>query len=611
MHVFEAVLLCLVVAGWTHWLVSAYYVRRQFASHARADASFMPPVSILKPLKGLDANLYQNLKSFCRQEYPCFELLLGMRDADDPAMKVVRRLQRQFPHCAVRAFIAPDLGANPKSAILHELVQRANYKLLVISDSDIQVGRDYLRRVVAPLHDPSIGMVTCLYRSKCSDTLAAALGGLHVDLSFVPSATLGSHLPGVCYAFGATLAMRRDQLIAAGGYAAIADHLADDFQVCVNLQQSGLRIRLSDYLVTHGGGDDSLPAFWRRHLRWARTVRACAPLQYLGMIFTLSTPCAVALLVVTRFAAWAWGILLASLLLRWIIGWKICGWMSNRGLRRQLPWLPLSDCLDGLIWFTGLFGRRITWRGATYRLHPDGRLSEIGDGRWYDPAASFARGLVRRLDARLRRSQGIFEYSNDPHCIFRAEVAKANQEIVLDDGVCISPGDRVLELHLWNEHIPAVQRSAMMAWSRATSRRVVRSLVLLRGFLESRQDLHDVKAVRARTAFMPRSEKQLRRLVERFGFEFHGPTPMSTLGAKLHRAGENLLIWALIWTFNSSANLRALSGRPRYEVWMSRRMLRSHYGRKTARRTTAMVERQPWSTSKPSARKINARLPGE
>lgn len=587
MFMLYVILFVVLLVGWWHWLMSTccvfFLLRRR---RSAVVSGIAPPISILKPLKGLDPDLYENLASFCRQDYPCFELLVGTRDADDPALSVVRKLQRDFPQTSIRSLVTPNLGLNPKSSTLNELVKQAKYNLVIFSDSDIRVGSDYLSCVAAPLRDRSIGVVTCLYRSKWSNTFASIFGALHVDLSFLPSAALASCLPGIRYASGATLAVRRDQLIAVGNYASIADYLADDFLICAKLQNAGFRLKLSDYVVTHVTDGDRPDEFWRRQVRWARTIRATTPLQYLGILFTLTTPCSILLLAASGGAGFAWWVLIGSMVQRWLAGWCVCGATGNRALRRHLLWLPLSDCLDGLIWVAGLLGRHIIWRGSVFRLGPGGRLSQVVATPSHNgtPARRFdvARSMVRRLDQHLRQRDGIFEYTNDADCIFRIAIVTARRQTFLADGTDIAPGERIVELHLWNEHIPITRRSNLVGWSHDLSRRARRSLTLLNGWLEAHRELGEIKAIFARSALSARGDAQVQRLAERLGFEFHGAVAPRGVAGRLHRAGENLLVRAIIWTFNSAANPGPLMGRERHALWMSRRALRFRCAQRAA-----------------------------
>lgn len=593
-------MLGIVLLGWVYWLIAWWCVRRHFrgaCSHraelrvaSPAEPAFMPSVSILKPLKGIDPELKKNLASFCQQNYGEYEILFGVRDEADPAVDVVQQLREEFPDRAIRLLVAPDLGLNPKSAILHHLSRRARYEVLVISDSDIRVTEDYLKTVVAPLQDPAVGLVTCPYRSTLLGECVAALEAMHIDLAFLPAAVIGSLLPGVRYAFGATMAMRAADLHRSGGYEAIADALGDDYAIGSRLADLGLKIRLSDYIVDHVASDGKFRELWCREVRWARTVQTIAPLHYMGLLVPLCTLWACGVLIVSGLAPWAWGVLGATLLLRWIVTWGIAGSLGNKCLRRWLAWLPIRDLLDAGVWLAGLLGHRVTWRGRVYGLRHDGTLVPPNDA-----SIGLSRRLVRLLDWRLRISQGIFEYTSDPQCMFRINLSCAEESTKLRDGANISAGEELIELHIWNDHMPPIGPNGPdLAWANLVGGRIERSLHDLAAYISAHPNLSEIPALRANTTFMVRNERQLRRLVMHYGFEVQGIVQPNGAFARIRRFGENILVWLLVWTFNPGERKKTKLSRPRYAIWMSRSTLMSRYGGAPRRRNGD--GRQPWKS---------------
>lgn len=584
----ELLLTIALAVGWAYWLIACWSVGvrlRPLRPGPPDDGAAAPrPVSVLKPLKGAEPELYDNLASFCRQDAPDFELLFGVRDPKDPAVDVVRRLQRQWPNRSLRLFVAPDLGANPKVAILHELCRRARHEVLVVSDSDIRVGPDYLRRVVGPLHDPGVGLVTCLYRARGIRRLPEALEALYIDFTFLPSVAVGSFIPRLRTALGATIAVRRADVLRAGGYGVIADRLADDHAVAAMLTRPGRVCRLSSCVVEHAGGAMTWRDLWQRGVRWARTIRSAEPRRYLGLPVTFAVPCATLLAAASGGATWTWSVLAATVLLRMVVAGAIAVRIGDRTAWHWLAWLPIRDWLDVAVWGAGLVGDAVVWRGVRYRVRPDGILIPE---RHTEPgpvgASLFLRSVPRRwvvwVDRRVRAHEHIFEFAQDPSCMLRARWGRATRVIVLSDGTRVSPGDRYVELHLWNEHIARPGRAAdrNLAWAASAWRRTERSLGLLAEFLESREDLRDVRAVHGRAAFAPREPRRLMQIARRFGFEID-VVSATGLRSRLHDLGENVLVWGLAWAFNPGFGGGKVLSRPRHELWMSRDALVRRYG---------------------------------
>jgi ceramide glucosyltransferase len=369
----ETLLLLLIISSWTYWLL-AWWWTRSFFMQPEADASFAPGVSLLKPLRGVDVEAYENLTSFCKQDYPEFELLCGVADPSDPAVAVVQRLQRGYPDRRIRLIVAPPTGSNQKASILHQLALEARHQVLVISDSDMRVTPDYLRRVVAPLSDERVGLVTCPYRGRSPLTFTARLEALHMTATFLPSVIVARRFLEMRFAMGATVALRQGGLAQVGGFAAFADYLADDYQLAVRLAALGQRVQLSQYVVESVLGATSFREQWDREVRWQRTNRVNRPGEYPGMLLTFSTPLSVILVLVSGLAPVGWASLATSVILRWLLAWLSMGYAGDRAARSWLIWLPVRDLLSALVWCVGSLGRRIVWRGEEYALQPGGRM---------------------------------------------------------------------------------------------------------------------------------------------------------------------------------------------------------------------------------------------
>jgi ceramide glucosyltransferase len=605
----------MVVAGWAYW-GAAWWATRRFLGGARAvsdgikpdrfaaplagrfsgpseyapqagrlNESFTesknydiqtrrPNVSILKPLKGADENAYENFRCFCLQDYPDYEILFGVAGASDPAAALVRRLQREFPGRAIRLIVTLPGGANPKSATLRTLADAARGEVLVISDADVRVAPDYLSRVVAPLADEAVGLVTCPYRGLGPRGVAARLEALHMEAVFLPSVVFARRVMGQRVGMGATLAVRRADLARAGGYASIADHLADDYQVAVIIEKLGLRTHLSDHVVSCVLGKTRFADQWAREVRWARGIRVTCPGRYPGLLVTYPVCWAAALCAVSGFTRWAVCVLGLTLALRWLIAWDVGSLLGEPRDRRSLLWLPVREGMSFLVWCAGSVGSAITWRGERFVLLRDGRLAPPG------PPGGLIRGLVRRLDAFLRKRQGIFEYCDEPDCVLRISMGTCEEETELSDGTRLHPGDAMCELHLFNEHMPQLSGDgANIRWAVEMHRRFRHSLTKLAKAFGTDRRFDAVKGLHCVSVFGSRDgPKQTQRMAGRLHFDVFDFTRPPTLASRLHQAGENLLILGLVWTFNPAGLRTAKLARGRYRLCMSRGVLLGNYG---------------------------------
>lgn len=376
MGLMDAFLLILVSTSLAYWLLVWFTVEQFFTLPSQPPSKYQPSLSILKPVQGLDAQAYENFLSICQQDYPRYEVLFGVADGADPVVAVVQRIQQEHPEIPLRLVVVPRRAMNPKCSTLDRLAWEARHEILVVSDSDIRVTGDYLRRLVAPLENPRVGLVTCLYRNQIPQSVPAQLEALYLESDFLPSVILAHRLLGVRFGLGATLAMRRDDLMRLGGYASIADYLTDDYQITSRIAGLGRQVRISHYVVTHVLGKIEFREQWDREIRWARGIRASRPRQYPGLILTFSTPLAAILAVTSGFAVWTLAVLAMAMLIRWCVAWRMAHWLGQ-SRRRHLAWLPLRDVLTALVWCAAMVGRRIAWRGTVFSLLDDGRLEAV------------------------------------------------------------------------------------------------------------------------------------------------------------------------------------------------------------------------------------------
>lgn len=313
-------------------------------------------VSVLKPVSGAGGNLREALASHSRLDG---ELLCGVSSIDDPAVAIIR----EFPKA--RLVVSSTVTPNAKVAILIDLVKEARYDTIVVNDADICVEPDYLARVTAPLADPRVGLVTCLYRAS-GDTFAARFEALGVATDFAPS-TLVARLVGVDeFAMGSTLAFRRADLGKIGGFESIADYLADDYQLGHRIHELGLECVLSDVIVeTHLGG--SWRGVWQHQVRWARTIRVSKFYGYLGLPVTFATFWAL--------VCGSWRVGSAILLVRMLMAIE-AGWfkMRSKDVLKLFFLIPVRDLFGVAVWGAGLFGNTVIWRGRELRLDREGRI---------------------------------------------------------------------------------------------------------------------------------------------------------------------------------------------------------------------------------------------
>ncbi len=355
------------------------FLRERKAAAAPPPVAFTPPVSILKPLKGTDPEIYESFRSHCLQDYPEYEIVFGVSDATDAAVASVERLQREFPERSVRLVVCHEiLGANVKVSNLEQMVSVARYEHLIVNDSDIRVERDYLRRVLAPMADPQVGMVTCMYRGIASNTLGSRLEALGISTDFCAGVLAARQLEGgIRFGLGSTLAFRRGDLEKIGGFRALVDYLADDYELGKRIAELGRTVKLSDVVVETHLPEYGLRGFVLHQMRWARGVRDSRAGGYFGLISTFGLMWAVLLAIFAYAVPWAWALVAATLLMRFVVAFVVGGTVLNDGQVLRLCWLiPLRDVIAVGVWIASFAGHTVTWRGDLFLLNK-GKLSRI------------------------------------------------------------------------------------------------------------------------------------------------------------------------------------------------------------------------------------------
>lgn len=355
-----------LVATYSGW--SYFRVVRKTSSFA---SNFTPPVSILKPVCGLDREAYKNFVSFCRLDYPVYELLFGVLDADDPVIPVIKKLQRDFPDCPIRLLVgAPAVGTSPKTNNLSRLVREAKYDLLVINDSDVRVEADYLRDAVAPFCDPQVGAVTALFRSITEGDFASDLDAIGVPSDSSASTLVAQKFSRIDFALGWTMATTKQRLKEIGGFEAMADYHSDDFTLGNEISKRGYRIALMRKPVWMVFPREGLRQFLKHELRWSITLRNIRPVGYLGIAMTFGLPWAILAALVSRSTVGSATYLFAYLFLRLTMAWTIGAWGLDDPVVRKKLWLvPLRDAAGFLVWAAGFFSNKVSWRGKEYRVN--------------------------------------------------------------------------------------------------------------------------------------------------------------------------------------------------------------------------------------------------
>ena len=341
---------------------------RAFARRRKPRSARRPAITILKPVAGAEPALAENLRSFCKQDYPEFDVVFGVLDPNDPALAIIRRVAAEHPE---RTTVAVGNGIaehrNPKIATLAPMLPHAKHGLLAISDSDMRVGPDYLEAVASAFDDQRVGAATCVYRGEAADEgLASRLGAMVIVEQFTPSALAAMSLEPLTYCFGATMAVRRDVLDAVGGLSAIGAHLADDHALGNLVSAHGRRVAFAPYAVTNIVSEPGLRALFLHELRWARTIRAVRPKSYAGIILTYPLPLALLYAAMTRDRGRILAVVALAALARLALHHEAQHALGSR--RRPSPALiPLRDALGVAVWVMGLRGSTVRWRGRLLR----------------------------------------------------------------------------------------------------------------------------------------------------------------------------------------------------------------------------------------------------
>ncbi len=379
MPLWRMAILLLALAPLGYYLAGTLAALRFFKrERAKNLPDFMPPVSLLKPVRGVDFASRENFLSFCQLDYPDYEILFCVNAMSDPAVSLIEEIIREYPQRRIRVLSgAEQFGSNRKVNNLILLTREAAHEILVQSDGDVRVGPRYLKEVVASFSDPSVGAVSCFYKGISEKNLGAELEAIGASSDFFAGALIADWKEGVTFALGASVATTKTWLRKIGGYEALANLLADDYELGNRIHKAGGKVLLSREPVWTMYPAQSARGFWEHQVRWARTIRLCRPWAFLGLVFTHGLPWAVlAALVAPGFTVGA-AYLIAYFALRFVVAWSVGIWgIGDAVLRRKFWLIPLRDTLHFAVWLASFTSNRVSWGDSQFELK-DGQMMEI------------------------------------------------------------------------------------------------------------------------------------------------------------------------------------------------------------------------------------------
>jgi ceramide glucosyltransferase len=369
--IWRAAILLLALVPFAYYFVAILAALRFFRRERTKPLSdFCPPVSVIKPVRGVDFATYENFASFCRQDYPNYEVLFCVNELNDPAVPVIQKLIADFPQRHIRILSgAPRYGTNQKVNNLALLAKEAQHEILIQSDGDVRVGPNYLRELAAPFHDAQVGALSCFYRAIAEPNLGAELEAVGAASDFFAGALVADWKEGVTFALGASVATTKTWLAKIGGYEGFADLLADDYEIGNRVHKAGGKVLLSREIVWTMYPAQTLQGFWEHQVRWARTVRVVRPFSFLGLLATHGLPWAVLAALIAPKAWISLAYVVGYLVLRTYVAWVVGVWGIQDGVLRHKLWLvPFRDAIHFLVWLAGFTSNRVTWGGIEYEI---------------------------------------------------------------------------------------------------------------------------------------------------------------------------------------------------------------------------------------------------
>ena len=373
------VVLLVAAAPFVYYLLAILAALRFFSrEQGPTRAEYNPPASLLKPVRGVDFGSHENFASFCKLDYPEYEILFAVNDENDASVPLIRQVMVEFPQRRIRLFTsADDLGANRKVNKLAMLAREARYDVLVLTDGDVRVGPNYLRQVIAPLREEKIGAVTSFYSAIAEENLGAKLEAIGAASDFFAGVLMARWKEGIRFALGASIATTKEWVRKMGGFEAIADTLADDYELGLGISRAGGEIVLSQETVSTMYPAQTSRGFWEHQLRWARTLRSCRPLSYVGLLFTQGLPWTLLAILIAPGPLAAGACLGAYVILRFAMAWTVGVWgVGDKVLRENLWLVPLRDAIYFVVWLASFGSNRIRWGSVEYTIRK-GRMVPI------------------------------------------------------------------------------------------------------------------------------------------------------------------------------------------------------------------------------------------
>jgi ceramide glucosyltransferase len=366
----------LALCGMGFYVLCLRSARAFLRDNRKPAPAFTPSVSILKPLRGIDPQMYESFRSHCVQDYPEYQIIFGVSEADDPAVEAVHDLMREFPQCKIQLVVCPRvLGTNRKTSNLVQMLPHASHDHILINDSDILVTPDYLGRVMAPFASAKVGMTTCPYRGIAANTLGSKLESVGISTDFIAGVLAARQVEdGIHFALGSTLAMSRVALDAIGGLEPLVDYLADDFELGNRISRAGFEVVLVDVVVETHLPTYSFRQFFEHQMRWARSTRDSRRRGYVGILLTFGLPWAIISVLLSAGVWWSWIVLAAAAALRTAVAAQVgIGVVHDRSVWRHLWLVPLRDLIAFWVWFASFAGHQVHWRGEIFILE-NGRI---------------------------------------------------------------------------------------------------------------------------------------------------------------------------------------------------------------------------------------------
>lgn len=393
MTVFEILLITCVIISISYYVFSFYSTISFFKKETYTDNNYLPPVSILKPINGIEDGIYENFTSYCKQDYSGYQVIFGVRNSNDPAIDVVKKVIDAFPENDIELVICNDsIGINPKINNLNNMYKKAKYNIILTNDSDTRVNGNYLKKVVSPFRDESVGLVTCVYRENNLNNLASMIESLSINHEFLPSIMIAQKVEQLSYAFGVTIAAKRDTLESIGGFKELSNYLAEDFHLGKKVFEAGHKLFLSDYIVDVIPEQRGFVDFFKHQLRWSKTIKTCRPIGYFfAAFFKYGIVPSLAYLFVSFCSSTGISsarvlsvILFVVFLSVRIIAASIISYKYTKDRKTTLLLLPIGDLISFIIWCISFLGNKTTWRGHKFILKKGGKIETI-----YQPLNSY------------------------------------------------------------------------------------------------------------------------------------------------------------------------------------------------------------------------------